>query len=397
MTVPDRRSTAERLGRALVELTRRPSERRHDPVALLGQVPSGTFVEMAAYHRVPGLVHRSLIDLGVDDPAYAGLRSAYQMAVLAHRRSMIELKTMVDCLGPLEHPWLVVKGPVLVELGYRDPGARIYEDLDLVVEPRDLGAAIACIEAAGGRLGDLNWPMVTRLGRAEIPMELPDGMLADLHWHLLVTPNARSRFDLSMAALSERRRTVSLEGVDVATLDPIDGILYLCLHGSLSGGHQLIWLKDLEMMLLHEPPDWDELVRRARRSGSDLVAAIQLDRTAQVLGTPVPSDVVEALAGGSPWWRWWRRRERQVGAARWGAYDGTGRSFMAATSAGVTSGVAQLVRSVADDVVRPAVVERIGGSRRGPADEETPPLYRPVGGRAAVDAYLQSLAGLDWE
>ena len=33
---------------------------------------------------------------------------------------------------------MVVKGPVLAELGYGDPGARLYEDLDLVVPAADL-------------------------------------------------------------------------------------------------------------------------------------------------------------------------------------------------------------------------------------------------------------------
>ena len=396
MTVPDSASATGRLGRALVELTRRPAERRHDPVELLGRVPAADFVEMASYHRVPGVVYRSLVELGVDDPAYGGLRNAYQMAALGHRRGMIELKTMTDRLDVLEHPWLVVKGPVLVELGYHDAGARIYEDLDLVVEPGDLATAISVIEEAGGRLEDLNWPMVTRLGRAEIPMVLPDGMLADLHWHLLVTPNARSRFDLSMEALTERRRTVLLDGVEVPTLDPVDGILYLCLHGSMSGGHQLVWLKDLEEMLMSEPPDWDELVRRARRSRSDLVAAIQLDRVARVLGAPVPTGVVETLAGGSTWWRWWRRREQKVGAARWGGYDRTGRSYLAATSAGDTASAMQLARSVAEDVIRPALVERFGPGRGAVDSEETPPLYRPVGGAPEIAAYLQSAVRTGW-
>ena len=45
---------------------------------------------------------------------------------------------------------------------------------------------------AAGVCTDLNWHLMARLQRAEIPMVLAGGMLCDLHWHLLVTPNARS-------------------------------------------------------------------------------------------------------------------------------------------------------------------------------------------------------------
>ena len=128
-------------------------------------------------------------------------------------------------------------------------------------------------------------------------MILPNGMLGDLHWDLLVTPAIRSRFTMPMEELSERRRTVGIGGVKVETLESIDGLLYLCLHGSLSGGHQLVWLKDIDQMVASEPPDWDELVGRARRYRLSLVAAVQLERARTVLGVAVPEPVVETLAG----------------------------------------------------------------------------------------------------
>ncbi|MGO8871772.1 MAG: nucleotidyltransferase family protein [Acidimicrobiales bacterium] len=380
----------ERLGRALVELTRRPAARSADAVDLLDQLEPDRFVELACQHRVPGIVHRALADLGVDDDSFAGLRAVYQMASLAHGRCLLELKSVTDALADLDHPWMVVKGPVLVEIGYRDPGARLYEDLDIVVAGSDLAAAMDSIQAAGGHVTDLNWPLAIREGRAEVPMRLPAGMLADIHWHLLVTPNVRARFRVSMDELFDRRRFVPVNGMEVPTLDPIDGILYLCAHGSLSGGHQLIWLKDLDAMLEREPPDWDEFVRRARRSRLALVAAVQLDRARLVLGTPVPEPVVEALAAGAPWWRWWRRRERRVGMTRWGGDDRTGRTFVAATSHGSLASSAQLMRSLVGDVLRPAMIERLGGGSVAP--DGTPDLYRPVGGDAERRRYLR-LAG----
>ena len=395
------RESSERLGRVLVELTRRPEARTTDPVPVLEQVPSGRLVECACHHRVPGVVYRSLSELGVDGPEFSGLRTAYQMATLSHGRCMTDLRTVAGVLGELPHPWLVVKGPVLAEVAYGDPGARLYEDLDLVVAAADLPAALTAIEAAGGGVTDLNWPMVTELMRAEIPMLLPAGMLADLHWHLLVTPAIRSRFALSMDELFERRRTVSLGGLDVATLDQVDGLLYLCLHGSLSGGNELVWLKDLDQMMDGVPTDWDELVRRAVRYRVGLVAAMQLDRVRVVLGAPVPESVPVALARNDAWWRWWRTRERSVGAARWGGGDEDDSRFVSATSDGSLASARELARTVAADmVIHYSGLWGRSADRSGAAgdvgEDDVPELYRSVGSTEARAEYLQLVRTGRW-
>ena len=311
------RAEARRLGLVMVELARRPKARTVDVTALVDEVPADQLVDLACLHRVPGVIYRSLLALGIDGEAFAGLRAAYQIASLSHRRCLIELGGMSEVLAELGRPWMVVKGPVLTEIAYADPGARLYEDLDLVVRPTDLASALTSIETAGGRVADLNWPMMVDLLRAEIPVVLRNGMLADLHWHLLVTPNIRSRFAMPMDELFERRVTVRVGGIEVATLDPVDSLVYLCLHGSLSGGDQLVWLKDLDQVVDSGFADWDELIRRARRYRVDLVAAMQLERARVASGAAIPVPVVTALAGNRSWWHWWRMTERRAGTARW--------------------------------------------------------------------------------
>jgi hypothetical protein len=385
---PDARRRA--LGASLVELVRRPAARLGVSVPLDEDSFVDELVGLACHHRLPGVVYRSLVELGVDDARVDPLRSAYQMAALSHHRCLMELERLEGLLDEAVGTWLVLKGPVLVELGYGDPGARLYEDLDLLFRPEDLARAMAVVEAAGGHTADLNWLLVATLRRAEVPMVLPNGMLADLHCHVLITPNARARFTVSVDELFERRRYVNVGTTTVATLDPVDGFLYLCLHGSLSGGHQLVWLKDLDEMMTAEAIDWDELVRRARRWQMGLVAAMQLERARAVLGSPVPTHVIDLLAGGA-WWHAWRIRERSVGFARWGAAAGTGRLATAATSRDTGASLRQLGRAVIDEVVRPQL------TRRPAADSDAvPELYQPIGGEVGRAAYLSEAAAGGW-
>ena len=199
-----------------------------------------------------------------------------------------------------------------------------------------------------------------------------------------------------MGELAERLRPVSVGAVEVPSLDPVDGLLYLCLHGSLSGGHQLVWLKDLEMMLDRQAVDWDLVVDRARRWRADLVAAMQLDRARAVLGARVPDAVVETLAGGSAWWRWWRRSERRLGYRRWGGYDHTGRTWWPPPRPPRRPACRQLARSVRDDVVSPALAEH--RPLAGPAAvDRVPELYRPVGGPDARAAYQRMAVATGWD
>ena len=382
------------VGRALVGLTRRPEARTEDVVELVARVPPASLVEMAGYHRVPGVVYRALVDLGAYRDEFDHLRSAYQMAAVGHGRCLVDLSAVVDLFEGLDHPWMVVKGPVLAALAYADPGARLYDDLDLVVSPSAMAEALNLVEEDGGRVHPVNWSKMTEHRRAELPIELGHGMLGDLHWHLLVTPGIRARFSWPMDEALDRRRTVDVDGVEVPTLDAVDGILYLCLHGSLSGGHLLVWLKDLDQMVDRESPDWDEVIRRARRTRTALVVALQLERARTVLGTAVPVWVSESLAGRAAWWRWWTSREQQMGMARWGGFAGTGRTFVSATSVSTGASVVQLLRSVPGDVVMPAVRKTRAGALGG--GEESPELYRPVGGAAERAAYLRMVADGDW-
>lgn len=387
-------TTASRVGRALVGLTRRPEDRPEDLAAMVAAVPPASLVAMAGYHRVPGVVYRSLVELDIYGEGFEPLRNAYQMAAVAHARCLVDLEATVDLLAGLGHPWMVVKGPVLTAVGYGDPGARLYDDLDLVVSAPGMGEALSLIEGAGGRVHPVNWPMMTVEERAELPVELAGGMLGDLHWHLLVTRAIRARFSWSLSETFGRLRSVDVGGLVVPTLDVVDGILYLCLHGSLSGGHLLVWLKDLDQLVGGEDPDWDQVIRRARRTRTALVAAVQLARARTVLGSPVPEWVIDALSGRSAWWQWCRSRDRRTGPARWGGLAGTGRTLVSATSATTAASAVQLARSLPRDVVMPALDK---ARRRAPgAGGDSPELYRPVGGAPGRAAYLRMVADGDW-
>ncbi len=200
---------------------------------------------------------------------------------------------------------------------------------------------------------------------------------------------------MPMGELFARRRSVRLGGVETPTLDVVDGLLYLCLHGSLSGGDQLVWLKDLDQAMGAEEVDWDELVRRARRYRVALVAAIQLERARVVLGATVPESVPADLAGGEAWWRWWRMREHRAGLGEWGAAQRADGRLVSATSDGSLASAVELSRVVATDMAEHYL--KRPRSHRAEPDDTVPTLYQSEGAQEARAAYLSLVEAGTWE
>jgi len=382
------------LGGAVVSLVR---ERPPGPGALghfMNGDPARQLAALATVHRLPGLVSRRLANLGVEGELTEQLAAAHSAAAAHAFGLLAELVGVAEHFAERRIPWMLVKGLALAQLAYGDHGLRNTLDLDLVVPPSSFPAALDAVESAGGVLRQQNWPLLTRLRLGQIVVRLPLGAYGDLHWHLVNTPEARARFQIPMAELFERRQQVDLGPLAVATLDPIDTVLHLCVHGALSGGHLLVWLKDVERSVdagTNGPGwSWDVLVNRARRYGLGLVCAVMLERARVVLEAEVPADVVDALAPKSPVVAWWSSFDRR-GARHWNAEAGTGKTLMGATASSTATTLGALARRVRQDVVAPRTRDaagRLPGVRVAPR----PLLVDQHGGPAERRRYLDAVA-----
>jgi hypothetical protein len=271
----------------------------------------------------------------------------------------------------------------LAELAYGDVGLRQYGDLDLLTSKLGLGDVLSAIERAGGKALEANWPVMCRLRRGEVMVRLPNGGIGDLHWHLVCDSSPRARFAVRMDELLDRSVIANLRSVRVRVLEPSDQILHLCLHGALAGGHQLVWLKDIERALACSSVDWDELVARARRYRLGLVCALMLQRAGAVLGAEVPAGVVKALAPDRILPAWWVLRQRRAGDAPWGRLRRTGRTLMAATAADSASTLAAYGATLVREV-------RWNSEQRHRAAIRA--LFQAEGGDSERRRYLEAIA-----
>lgn len=258
--------------------------------------------EAARYHRVVAWVYRALRDSAGADPAVVDrLRGLHRASSRSHLRVTAALASTAEALDAADVRWLVFKGPVLSEVVYRVPEMRLYRDLDLLVARQDFGTALRALEGAGGVLLDHNWPLIERDGYGELNLVERYGTPLDLHWQLLFSQALRNQFPVPVDQVLERATDVEVRGRTVRTLDATDSLLHLAFHAALNGGDRLIWLKDLEQSARHRPPEWEELVVRARAWRVHLQVALLLARAERTVGAALPPGLLEELAPQRAW------------------------------------------------------------------------------------------------
>lgn len=360
--------------------------------ALARRVPLESLPEAAHYHRVTGYVARQLRRLDDVPAAVVETLDASQRAARAqHLRVRAALEAFSQMMAGSAIPWLVVKGPVLAETVYHSADLRSYADLDVIVPAASFSETVTFLEGSGIGVVDRNWTLVRQLKAGELHLVLPMAVELDLHWHVLFRQDDRQSFRIQMREMFERQRVVQVQGVSTCTTDAADTLLHLSLHAAVEGGDRLGWLKDIERVIVVEEPDWDEVVRRARRWRVTLPVVTMLIRSRTALGAPVPDDVVAALCAQKPW------RVALAALDRFfpsGATSGEGtpatlvarasRGDLMTTWTGMGLGLARRV----DRLVR------TGSSRRhvpGPDPRDPGSLNYPAGGDAERAAFLASV------
>lgn len=257
---------------------------------VVGRARHGEFdslADAATFHGVAGYVHRATRDLElIPDHVRRRLEGSRNTTVLRHLKAVGDLRYLDRTFDDAGIPWLLVKGPTLAVPVHGAAELRSYGDLDPIVPAEHLAAALQALEAAGSQITDRNWTLINRELKGEVHLTLPSGTALDLHWHLLNNRGPRSTFQVPMRELFQRARVVDVDGAQVPTPSAADTFVYLALHAMLSGGHRLVWLKDLERLLAQEAAATHDILQVAQRWRALLVVRSAIERFAPTLGLP---------------------------------------------------------------------------------------------------------------
>lgn len=161
------------------------------------------------------------------------------------------------------------KGPVLADRLYPAGATRLYQDLDILVQPRDVNAAIGALRGLAYRPAiNVADPCSNPVLRFSGEMTLRSSMTRspiDLHWRLFGWDTPRTE---RFATVWSRVTRATWTGESIHSLDGTDLAAYLCFHGSKHLWLHLRLLQDLARLFETKPsPDWDRLLAEAVADG----------------------------------------------------------------------------------------------------------------------------------
>ena len=267
-------------------------------------------VALAVRHGIPNLVfhHLRALDLGASVPAptWQQLERHHATARLCSMRQRWETTRILDAFSEGGIEVMALKGIVLRETLYPDPGMRASGDVDIMIRRPEWRRAAACLEsigyrvAAGADIGDSYTPDDFH---HMAPYESPNGgVMVEVHWHLVPCV-----LHVDARELWQRAAELHLEGRTLWRLSGEDQFLHLCVHAAQTafntGLRHLIDVAELERTGVF---DEDVIVSRSARWGIQRHVATTVRLVDELIGgsqlcrsiadrTQAPAGVVAAL------------------------------------------------------------------------------------------------------
>jgi hypothetical protein len=212
-----------------------------------------------------------------------------------HRNQLL-LQAVSPALAALRRAGIEViatKGLPLALGVYRDLGARVMGDADLVVRRERAAAAADALASAGWTPEQ---PLTPAILDAFGAMAFRDarGRAIDLHWHVF----PESYDDSPDRAIFERARAIDLGTEAVLGLDPADHLTLILCHGlSWAANTPLHWVADATLLLRQSEGeiDWDRVVGLARSLARIQVARAALRYLVDAHDAPVPAAALAEL------------------------------------------------------------------------------------------------------
>jgi hypothetical protein len=237
-------------------------------------------LEAAAEEGLSGLLARA----AEEPPRELRIRAAAIEARSLYHGS--ELARIITAFGSL--PVLALKGPVVSQQLYGDPGVRLFADLDLIVAESDADRGEAVLRGLGYR----DAAPLTRSQRAtkrrfhsgtEFVHEA-NGVVIDFHWRF---GHVQFPLALPFADAFSRRTTVELDGASIPTLGFADLAVFTSSHAAKHFWYRLETLAQLAA-LTRLPVDWAEADRIAAAARAARQVGLSFLLAQDVLGCALP-------------------------------------------------------------------------------------------------------------
>ena len=226
----------------------------------------------AVSHRMAPMLYRQLGRFAPDALKRTELAPLIARVRNVAGRNLQMTTELIRLLGVLDRhgiPAIPIKGPLLAVGAFGSLAARQFEDLDILIHPKDILRAREVIRAEG-------YEPERELTRAQVTAFLHDEhafqyrrdgcrFVVELHWRL---QDRYLCFPFDERDIWNNATERELMGHRVRCLNTRNLLLYLCMHGAKHYWERLEWIACLPAVMRAEPNlDWEAVVQQARSIG----------------------------------------------------------------------------------------------------------------------------------
>ena len=208
------------------------------------------------------------------------------------------LHEAVETLATCGIEVMLLKGSALAYTRYASFPDRPMGDVDLLVRPQYARQAWSVLQTRGWTWPSAQWPAEQYTRHQHLPPLIDaQGGSFRLELHTDLFPSGHP-FGLSTDALWPGAKTVRLDRHTARVPDPVQQLLYLCIHFAWS--HMMQWgswrtFRDVEATTGQADMPWERLVDLARESRATTCCFWTLRLARNLAGVQVPDDVLRAL------------------------------------------------------------------------------------------------------
>ncbi|MBU0633575.1 MAG: signal peptidase I [Candidatus Omnitrophica bacterium] len=200
-------------------------------------------------------------------------RNSYLATAAYNSLILDKLKTILNEFKRQAIRSIVLKGPALIALAYKDVGLRPMGDLDILIEREQLPAADEALRTLGYQRpvnydDALNVKAASSANSLKYKLDSEDNFFVHLHWHIIncTWPLGYLAEKIDMRDIFGRATDISIDGTAAKTLAPAQLILHLMQHSITHLLSPLILFKDITVAveMFGEKMDWHKLQETAQ-------------------------------------------------------------------------------------------------------------------------------------
>jgi hypothetical protein len=256
--------------------------------------------ELAYFHRTQGLVYIHLKDVPPGAIPKHCLQQLKETILPQTLQSLAQSTTLVKALDILCNNGIMAipfKGPVFTKKYYGNETLRNYCDLDILIAPHEIYAAVTALQEIGCVPSfPLNKSQLEVLAKTdnEYPLYLPKQRICiDLQWELT---GGYTGCLLTLNNFVENLKTIQFMGKSVSVFGEEDLLVYLCIHGN-----QHIWAQldqvccIAELIKKNDNIDWTLVWHRATELKVIRIVSVGLLLVSNLLSVELPPDIAAEI------------------------------------------------------------------------------------------------------